>query len=237
MPSAPSATAFSAQSHKPQDPQQNTSHTPKRRSLHTHLSHLFSPADPSPEEDEQIPPPETGAPTANCRHSNFLRRAHDYAHTMHTHTRLQLGAPATDTLPSYTKTMHAFTLNQLDHTFDDDRRGRTTTATRSAMQGPHFLGAATAKPRETVAMARESRAATLPHKVCADLSNLSLDETLTKPADSSGRHGEVPAEVVLGIDMSKLRKPSLTDPIPRDYAVGAQQGGLRSCQNTCTLHL
>jgi hypothetical protein len=48
--------------------------------------------------------------------SSFLASAaRTYSRAMYAHTTSQIPIPGTTTLPSYTRTMHAFTLNQLNH--------------------------------------------------------------------------------------------------------------------------
>jgi hypothetical protein len=48
--------------------------------------------------------------------SSFLASAaRTYSRAMYAHTTSQIATPGTTTLPNYTRTMHAFTLNQLNH--------------------------------------------------------------------------------------------------------------------------
>jgi hypothetical protein len=48
--------------------------------------------------------------------SSFLASAaRTYSRAMYAHTTSQISTPGTTTLPNYTRTMHAFTLNQLNH--------------------------------------------------------------------------------------------------------------------------
>lgn len=44
-----------------------------------------------------------------------LNRVESYSRIMQAHTRTQMESPSSGTIPSYRKTMHAFTLNQFSH--------------------------------------------------------------------------------------------------------------------------
>lgn len=95
--------------------------------IHNRLPRLFSghsPAaikredDSAPNEEEE---PISSDEDEEClqRHStcsSFLASAaRTYSRAMYAHTTSQIASPGTSTLPSYNRTMHAFTLNQLNH--------------------------------------------------------------------------------------------------------------------------
>lgn len=111
---------------------------------------------------------------------------------MHAHTKSQLESPSNGTLPSYTRTMHAFTLNQMKH---------HETAIKSATNSPQ-LGA-------------RNRHAMLPLKVCSELGKLSLDELPHNPSNTP-----VYGHRINPVRMQKRR--SVTEPMPRDFAMSVQ---------------
>lgn len=102
--------------------------------VHTRLPRLFSsspspgsPSDASATSPTSSPsqvtspslssdhgPPSLASPRRTRSLLN-LYSSHSYSKMMHMHTASQLSSPHTGTLPSYTKTMYAFTLNQLIH--------------------------------------------------------------------------------------------------------------------------
>jgi len=100
------------------------------------------------------------------------------------------------TLPGYTKTMHAFTKNQMNH-FVQKR------ASMSEQSSPHMAA---------------SRAM-LPQKLAVDLTQLKLDEEPQGLANSP----EVPGKQPDNFAARARRRRSLTDPVPRDHAAIAQK--------------
>ncbi|KAK4547536.1 hypothetical protein LTR36_000493 [Oleoguttula mirabilis] len=100
------------------------------------------------------------------RRENFLGRAQSYAKLMHAHTKYQLGSPATRTLPGYTRTMHAFTLDQLSH-------HRTTSVSE----------------RSSPQLGMGGRNLLLPSKICTELEKLSLDDPPAPSNTSELGHG------------------------------------------------
>ena len=164
--------------------------------VHKRLPHLFAggsePAneaehvnedgDDHSEETEEEPSP------------GFLGRVNSYSRLMHTHTKAQMKSP-TGTIPQYTRTMHAFTLNQLSHHHQKSK---------SETSSPHV----------------GTRHALLPSKLCLELSKLSLDELPHGPSNTpEGDHGKPDEGIIEGIDFGKLRRRSLTEPSLRDFAV------------------
>lgn len=93
--------------------------------IHNRLPRLFSghsPAASKYEDDSaQEEEPLSSDEDEEClqRHStgsSFLASAaRTYSRAMYAHTTSQIASPGTSTLPSYNRTMHAFTLNQLNH--------------------------------------------------------------------------------------------------------------------------
>ena len=123
----------------------------------------------------------------------FLGRVNNYNRLMQAHTKHQIASPASRALPSYSKTMHAFTLNQLN----SSRR-----SSRSETSSPH-IGA--------------KGAVVLPSKVRGKLTKLDLDELPHGPVNTpeqTPREGDVQ-----GIDFRKLKRRSITEPVvTRDFA-------------------
>ena len=128
--------------------------------------------------------------------ANFLGRVHSYSKLMHAHTKSQLASPTTGTLPSYTRTMHAFTLNQLNH---------QRTVTKSATNSPQLA-------------ATGSRNIILPRRICAELGKLSPDELPHNPSNTPEQGGQLARR---SAEAQRLRKRSLTEPVPRDFAVAS----------------
>ncbi|KAK3075105.1 hypothetical protein LTR53_001859 [Teratosphaeriaceae sp. CCFEE 6253] len=100
------------------------------------------------------------ADEASRSREDFLGRAESYSKLMHAHTHAQLRSPSVSTLPSYTRTMHAFTLNQL---------GLLDNVTKSANSSPR--------------LSVGSKPASMPRYVCVDVGRLSLDE-VPNPANT-----------------------------------------------------
>ena len=123
----------------------------------------------------------------------FLERVNSHNRFMQAHTKHQIASPASRTLPSYTKTMHAFTLNQLNYS----RR-----SSRSETSSPH-IGV--------------KGAVVLPSKVRGELTKLNLGELPHGPVNTPE---QTPRESdVQGIDFRKLKKRSVTEPVvTRDFA-------------------
>lgn len=96
--------------------------------IHNRLPRLFSGHSPAarkhedasvPEEEEEEPLSSDSDEECLQRHStgsSFLASAaRTYSRAMYAHTTSQIASPDTGTLPGYNRTMHAFTLNQLNH--------------------------------------------------------------------------------------------------------------------------
>ncbi|KAK5137459.1 hypothetical protein LTR08_008437 [Meristemomyces frigidus] len=167
--------------------------------VHRKLPSLFScQMSASPEGDDDGSQDGT-SPDENERQENFLDRVHSYSKLMHAHTKCQLGSPATGTLPSYTKAMHAFTLSQLNQHKD---------VSKSERSSPQ-LGAS-------------GRHIHLPVKVCMELSKLSLDEVPAAPSNTP-EPGET--RDMHGTHLRKMKRRSLTEPIPRDFVLASKCRG------------
>jgi hypothetical protein len=92
--------------------------------MHNRLPRLFSGHSPASKHSDDSGPEEeplSSEDDEEClqRHStgsSFLASAaRTYSRAMYAHTTSQIASPATSTLPNYNRTMHAFTLNQLNH--------------------------------------------------------------------------------------------------------------------------
>ncbi|RMY39187.1 hypothetical protein D0866_02094 [Hortaea werneckii] len=169
---------------------------------------LFSDPETDSDDDYSDDEGEDSSDEIADRRRNFLGRVQSYSKAMHAHTTFQLGSLSRGTLPSYTKTMHAFTLNQLNHHFNE---GTTKSASNSPERGP-------SKPRGTMLLGPGGRTVMLTHKVWSDLSKLGLDEAPRGPSNSPVRRCS--PHFRPGVDTGHLRRRSLTDPVPRGYAVG-----------------
>lgn len=121
----------------------------------------------------------------------FLGRIDSCSRVMHAHSEIQLDSRTRGTLPSYSKTMHAFTLNQLNHY-------------------QRFSKSAASSPRA------ETSHVQLPTKLDEELVDLSRDELPRAPSNTPDhkhsyswpRHS---VGDVHGIDFRKLKR-SLTEP-------------------------
>lgn len=103
---------------------------------------------------------------------------------MHAHTQSQLSSPTTGTIPSYTRTMHAHTLNQLII------HRRSSKSETSSPVGEHH--------------------ALIPQKLSHELTRLRLDEEVPAPYNTPEVKVEVQNDTVYG---STMRKRSVTMPI------------------------
>lgn len=144
----------------------------------------------SDEEDE----PGEDTEDADEPPANFLGRVYSYSKLMHAHTRSQLASPTTGTLPSYTRTMHTFTLNQLNH--QKIMTKSTTNSPQLAVPG--------------------GRNIMFPRRLCAALGKLSLDELPHNPSNTPEQGGQLPRRYA---EAQRMRKRSLTEPVPRNFAV------------------
>lgn len=67
--------------------------------------------------------------------SSFLASAaRTYSRAMYAHTTSQISSPGTSTLPNYNRTMHAFTLNQLNHMHNTGSHNPASLKQRSEQQ-------------------------------------------------------------------------------------------------------
>lgn len=131
------------------------------------------------------------------RRENFLGRVHSYSKLMHAHTKLQLASPSTGTLPSYTRTMRAFTLNQLHgHNVQQEAK--------SEAPSPQ-LGV-------------DGRQLFLPFKICSELSKLGLDDVPRNPSNTP----EIGSKDTQRVDVRMQKRRSVTEPIPRDFAASVK---------------
>jgi hypothetical protein len=91
--------------------------------VHNRLPRLFSGHSPASKHDDDSAPEKalSSEDDEEClqRHSTgspFLASAaRTYSRAMYAHTTSQIASPGTSALPNYNRTMHAFTLNQLNH--------------------------------------------------------------------------------------------------------------------------
>lgn len=117
---------------------------------------------------------------------------------MHAHTKGQLDRPGVATLPSYTRTMHAFALNQLNH-----MENTFGTTTRSESSSPHVGAKMTSMPRVT-----------------QELSRMTLEEEPAGPLNTPEVPQRTPINdlaVTVPVLMQAQRKRSVTEPVPREY--------------------
>ena len=167
--------------------------------VHQKLPNLFGcQLPPSPEVDNDGDDASDGRSTPDGaeQHENFLGKVQSYSKLMHSHTKFQLSSPSINTLPSYTKTMHSFTLNQLNHHND---------LSKSERSGPH--------------RGVSDRQVPLPMQVCTELSELSMDEVPPAPFNTPEPSARNEAHEM---DLRRTKGRSLTEPIPRDFAVGSK---------------
>ena len=170
--------------------------------VHQQLPNLFGcHLPPSPEVDDDHASDGQSTPDEAEQRENFLGRVQSYSKLMHAHTKYQLSSPSTNTLPSYTQTMHSFTLNQLNHHNDVPKSER-------------------ASPQRGVS----DRHVHLPLKACTELSKLSLSEVPAAPFNTPepGVLSEAAA-----IDFRKTKRRSVTEPIPRDFSTKSRDFALR----------
>ena len=121
--------------------------------VHHRLPRLFSGNVPGVRTDAEDDPSDEEDDEDDSSKENCLGRVQSYSKLMHAHTHAQMRSPSVSTLPSYTRTMHAFTLNQLDG---------MQKVTKSATNSPQFGAGA--------------KAAMMPRLLCTELSSLCLDE-------------------------------------------------------------
>ena len=163
--------------------------TVSEKQVHRQQPHLFSggpPALDSTREDdcENDDIEESG--------SGFLGRMTSYRRLMLAHTQNQMNSPSNGTLPSYSKTMHHFTLNQLKHQHQ---------LSRSEASSPHI----------------GTKLSVMPSKMSKELSKLSLDEMPPRPSNTPENGHRI--EDVEGIDFRKLKRRCVTAPtVARDFA-------------------
>ncbi|KAK1066237.1 hypothetical protein LTR12_001725 [Friedmanniomyces endolithicus] len=189
MPVAP-ATGEGGSTHPPTE-QDSTQPPPSPyREVHNFLTRLFSSSGPSVPSRAKADDDESSSSDSDETEGeeNFLGRVQSYSKLMHTHTEAQLRRPSTSTLPSYARTMHAHTMNQLSH--------QHKLATQSAATTPQ-LGTGRG-------------AVVLPRQVCTELSRMTLDE-VPNPSNT-------PDLSQRGADAPWVRRRSVTEPIPREFA-------------------
>lgn len=122
------------------------------------------------------------------RRDSLLLRVHGYSRVMHAHTKWQMDFFSINSIPSYQRTMHAFTLNQFNH-------HRNSSSTKSETSSPHI----------------EAQQAMLPSLVCADPT---IDGAPAPPCNSpSPEHCE---QRVARSGCKPPRRDN--EPVPRDFA-------------------
>lgn len=182
-----------------------------REPIHERLPRVFSGRAPSNNddsgEDEAGADADSQDEDSEEQAPGFLGRVTSYHSLMHAHTRSQMKSPANGTLPAYTKTMRAFTMNQLSH-----YRQTCKSETNSPQLGP--------------------KQPALPSKVGKELTKLSLNEVPALPVNTPERDiEEDKIEDVLHADYPAGRRRSLTEPTAvRDFAVVKERelGGVRA---------
>lgn len=157
--------------------------------MHRRLHSVFGGTVPGEAEEDGDSPKSEESEEDRAADSGFLGRVHSYSRLMHAHTKEQLARPSISTLPSYQKTMHAFTLNQLN-----DHRRISLSETSSPRVGAPL--------------------ANVP-KLNMEFSKLVLDEVPPAPGNTPELGGKAVGRGeshVQGIDFRKLKRRSLTDP-------------------------
>lgn len=128
--------------------------------------------------------------------ASLTGRVRSYSRVMHSYTMLQVKSPEMRTLPEYQKAMYEHTQGQMKHQ-------RSPSKARSETSSPHIL----------------AQQAVLPTPVIAGLRQLTLDEAPPPPCSTP----ELNASSVPIMARKRGVKPrSTTEPIPRDFAMGAQ---------------
>lgn len=132
------------------------------------------------------------------RRSSVLARVHSCSHLMHEHTRWQRASLPMSTVPDYQKTMHAWTLSQLNSRCSASK-------VRSETSSPHL----------------SAQQAMLPSMVCADITQLTIDKAPVPPCNSpSPEHDQRRHATTMWI---RRRPRSLTQPVPRAFAHSARE--------------
>lgn len=170
--------------------------------IHNRLPRLFtgqSPAaskyedDSAAEEEEPVSPDED----EEClqRHStgsSFLASvARTYSRAMYAHTSSQIARPGTSTLPSYNRTMHAFTLNQLNHIDNTGSHNPASLRKRSSeqqktAQGPNSSHKSHIPPASPLPLKLPPahKGSQDPARSLVSLNQLSLDEEPRGPSNT-----------------------------------------------------
>lgn len=171
--------------------------------IHDRLPRLFSGHSPAgiKHEDESTPnkeeEPLSSDEDEEClqRHStgsSFLASAaRTYSRAMYAHTTSQIASPGTSTLPSYNRTMHAFTLNQLNHMDNTGSHNPDSLRKRSGEQqkmaeGPNSVHKAHIPAASPIAlkMPPAQNSPQDPTRSLATLKQMSLDEEPCGPSNT-----------------------------------------------------
>ncbi|KAK0925378.1 hypothetical protein LTR29_012202 [Friedmanniomyces endolithicus] len=161
------------------------------REVHNFLTRLFSSSGPSVPSRAKADDDECSTSDSDETEGekNFLGRVQSYSKLMHTHTEAQLRRPSTSTLPSYARTMHEHTMNQMNQHHKLATQSAATTAQLGTGRG----------------------AVMLLRQVCTELSRMTLDE-VPNPSNT-------PDLSQRGADAPWVKRRSVTEPIPREFAV------------------
>ncbi|KAK6442709.1 hypothetical protein LTR95_001068 [Oleoguttula sp. CCFEE 5521] len=161
--------------------------------VHNQLPRLFSMGGYSSEMDSDC---DTASDDASS--GNFLARETDCGHASysrrmlaHTKTMMNIG-----TIPGYAKTMHQFTQNQMNLCGD-------SRSSRSEASSP-YAGA---------------RNAVMPQKLITEMTQLRLDEGPRGPANTPTLPQRASEISLLAAGTQRSR--SLTEPVPRDFALSS----------------
>lgn len=165
--------------------------------IHRRLPRLFSHESETSTDDEgEVDDAGTTIsmnPKAARSLSGLRSRLDSYSRTMREHTKAQVRRPAIGTVHSYTKTMHAFTSNQ--------------------------MSSARATRRDTSSTGAEASQAVPPAQLYGGLSKLNISRdagtSANSPPDCRQRE-----KVVHDVDLRRLKRRSVTEPtsISRDFA-------------------
>lgn len=138
----------------------------------------------SDEDDECLQQHSTG--------SSFLASAaRTYSRAMYAHTTSQITRPGTSTLPSYRRTMHAFTLNQLNHmdntgSHNPASLGKCSSEQQKTAQGPNSMHKSHIPPASPLSLKLPPvhKGSQHPARSLAMLNQLSLNEEPCGPSNT-----------------------------------------------------
>ncbi|GAB7323691.1 hypothetical protein MBLNU13_g07164t1 [Cladosporium sp. NU13] len=169
--------------------------------IHNRLPRLFSGHGPAAIKNEDDSAPEE-EPLSSDEDEECLQRqstlssflasaARTYSRAMYAHTTSQIARPGTSTLPSYNRTMHAFTLNQLNHmdntgSHNPDSLRKHSSGQQSIARGPNSMHKShiSAAPPLALKLPPAQNGSQDPTRSLAALKQMSLDEEPCGPSNT-----------------------------------------------------